>query len=556
LGVPENKMETKTETINAIENSLKKLGIENPKVSLTYPTHIEMGDYTTNVAMMYAKELGRNPLELALEIKEDIVASDIRHIKRIDVIKPGFINFFMDEKYFNTEISKPMVAEVYKGQKFFIEHTQPNPFKEFHIGHLMNNAIGESITRIVSANGAEVKTATYHGDKGLHVAKAVWAMQHGSSLTEAYAKGYKVFEESEDIKKEIIDINKKIYDGSDLTINKIYEAGREESLKYFQSIYKRLDSKFDLGMFFESTSGEIGTELVKRNIGKVFEVGENGAIIFKGENFGLHTRVFLNSEGLPTYEAKEVGLAEMKKDLFDYDISITITANEQDAFFKVVEVAIGQVFPELNGKLKHLSHGMLRLPSGKMSSRTGDVITAISLIDQVKEKVIEKISDRDFSDAEKNEIAEVVAVGAIKYSILRQAIGGDIVFDFDKSLSFEGDSGPYLQYSVVRANSILNKVVDKLSNTTDIPENWQTTNLERLLERFPSVVEKAGLEYAPHYLVTYLTELAGEFNSFYANGKIISDESDSKYKISLVQRFSSTMSQGLYLIGIKVPNRM
>lgn len=565
LEAQENKMNTKSEVIDAIQNYLKEAGVENPSVVLDNPTHFKMGDYTSNVAMAYAKELQRKPLDLALEIKEFVVAQDIRHIKRIDVIAPGFINFFFDEKYFLEQIKNELTGrntKIFDGKKFIIEHTQPNPFKTFHIGHLMNNAIGESVKRIVIENGGDVKSCTYHGDVGLHVAKALAYAQKFAIEWEkefvfgtAYAEGSKKYEEDEDFKKLVLEINKKIYDRSDYEVNTLYSAGRKLALEYFEDLYKRLGSEFH-DHFYESESGEIGKKIVTENIDKVFEEGENGAIIFKGENFGLHTRVFLNSEGLPTYEAKEVGLAEIKKEKYDYDTSVTITANEQDAFFKVVECAIGQVFPELNRKLHHLSHGILKLPTGKMSSRTGNIISAESLIDQVKEKVLEKIGDREFSDTEKDEVAEIVAIGAIKYSILRQAIGGDIIFDFDKSLSFEGDSGPYLQYSVVRAKSVLEKVSGAEASLSDIPENWETTNLERLLERFSGVVEKAGREYAPHYLVTYLTELAGEFNSFYADGKIISEEEDSKYKIALTQTFAYVMSKGLDLLGIKVPSKM
>ena len=257
-------MNTKTEIINLLQKILEKLGIENPVTTLTYPTHVEMGDYTTNVAMMYAKELARKPLDLALEIKEDLVSKQLRHILRIDVIAPGFINFFFDEHYFNKAMGSVLSTEkrvLYKGEKFFIEHTQPNPFKEFHMGHLMNNTIGESLVRIIKANGAEVKTATYHGDKGLHVAKSVWAMQEGFSLKEAYREGYKSYEENEDVQKKIIEINKKIYDGSDSKINKIYEDGRKLSFEYFSSIYERLGSEFDYH-FYETESGEIGKKIV------------------------------------------------------------------------------------------------------------------------------------------------------------------------------------------------------------------------------------------------------------------------------------------------------
>jgi len=423
---------------------------------------------------------------------------------------------------------------------------------------LMNNAIGESIVRIVKANKAEVKTASYHGDKGLHIAKAVWAMQKGIEYEKAYAYGNKAYEEDENAKQEITALNKTIYEGKVAKIWKISDEGFNKFKNYFQEICKKLDTTFDY-QFWETASGEKGREIIKENLGKVFEESE-GAVIFRGENFEpkTHTRVFLNKEDLPTYEAKEVGLAKIKKELFAYDQSITITGNEQDSFFDVVEVAIGEVFPELKGKLKHLSHGMLRLPSGKMSSRTGDVITAESLIDQVKEKVFEKIADREFSESEKENIAEMVAIGAIKYSILRQAIGGDIIFDFDKSISFEGDSGPYLQYTAVRAESVLHKSeIRNPKSETERPESFEITELEKYLYRFPEITKRAGAEYAPHYIVTYLTELASIFNSFYAKEKII-DENDSAspYKITLTQAIAHVLANGLNLLGIKVPEKM
>jgi arginyl-tRNA synthetase len=216
------------------------------------------------------------------------------------------------------------------------------------------------------------------------------------------------------------------------------------------------------------------------------------------------------------------------------------------------------IFPDIAQKTFHLPHGMLRLREGKMSSRTGNIITTETLIDQVKEKVLEKIQGREFSEEEKENIAEMVAIGAIKYSILRQAIGGDIVFDFEKSISFEGDSGPYLQYTAVRAKSVLEKAPSsKLQALSSVPENWDSTEVERMLYRFPEIVERAGQEYAPHHLVTYLTELASAFNSFYGNNKIISEEDPtSSYKVALTESVYHVLKNGLHLLGIKVPERM
>ncbi len=582
-----------------IERILIDLGAKDLKVVVSVSAYFNKGDYSTNVAMAHSKELGKNPMDLAEEIKKELesvdkmISKELSNISKIEVVKPGYINFFFTPEYFAKNLtwtSAVQVGEngVFEGKKFIVEHTQPNPFKEFHIGHLMNNTIGESVARIVRKNGAEVQTATYHGDVGLHIAKAVWAIKNGVDFKDAYATGHKAYENDDDLnnfaKKEIIEINKKIYEESDTEVSKIYEEGRAKSLEFFEEMYKRLDSEFNFH-FYESQAGEIGGELVRENIGTVFEKGDpvrnnesggesvssgtgNAPIIFKGENFEpkTHTRVFLNSEGLPTYEAKELGLAQIKRDWFKYDSSITITANEQDSFFKVVEVAIGEVFPELKGKLHHLSHGLLKLPTGKMSSRYGNIISAESLIDQVKQKVLAKSSkdsiarssEAGFREKVDDITIEIIAIGAIKYTILRQAIGGDIIFDFDKSISFEGDSGPYLQYSVVRANSVLQKAdMSKRLFDMKVPEGWETTNIERLLERFGSVVKKAGREYAPHHIVTYLTDLASEFNSFYASHKII-DEGDntSPYRVVITKAFAEIMTEGLRLLGIKIPERM
>jgi arginyl-tRNA synthetase len=563
----------KEEIIKHIENILKEEGVENPIVNLVPSVYLDKGDYSTNVAMVYAKVIDNTPMYLAERIKSHL---ESRNVFGVTVANPGFINFFFDKKYFGENVREIIEngSEFGKnknlsGQKTIIEYTDPNPFKEFHIGHLMPNIIGESISRIIEANGSEVKRANYQGDVGLHVAKAVWAViNHNIPLLEAYAYGHKAFSESDVIKNEIIEINKKIYDRSDKRINTIYDEGRKESLDYFENIYKKLGTKFDY-YFFESEVADFGKKIVEQNIGNIFEKSE-GAVVYKGENFDkkLHTRVFINKENLPTYEAKELGLSKIKYEKYPYDKSVIVTGNEIREYFNVLLSAMFQVFPELAEKTKHLPHGMLRLPEGKMSSRTGNIISSESLINRVTEKVLEKIKNpslpqysektvRGFSESEMEETSEIIAIGAIKYSILHQAIGGDIVFDFDKSISFEGDSGPYLQYSAVRAHSLLKKAEGVVSVSKNIPENWETTNLERLLERFPDVVARAGSEYAPHYIATYLVELAGEFNSFYAHHKII-DEGDlaSPYRLALTQAFYQVMLTGLNLLGIKVPEKM
>ncbi len=555
----------------AVKAALKELKTAETKVILEHPEEFSNGDYSTNIAMVLAKEKKQNPRELAERIAGEIRKNTPKEVERVEVAGPGFINFYLSGKFFTDETKDIVKAgekfgktKMLSGQKFLIEHTQPNPFKEFHIGHLMNNAIGESISRIIKENGAEVKDVSYHGDVGLHVAKAIWAIKKQNIVLEKismeilgkmYSAGNTAYETDENAKKEIEEINKKIYEKSDEKINEIYESGKKISLDYFESLYKKLGSHFD-NHFYESETGEAGKKIVEENIGKVFEKSE-GAVIFKGEKYGLHTRVFINKDGLPTYEAKELGLAELKRKFFKYDTSITVTANEQDSFFDVVEAAIGEIFPDLKGKLKHISHGVLKLPSGKMSSRTGSIISAESLIEQVKEKVMEKIAGRGFTQEEKDEVAGQVAIGAIRYSILHQSNGKDIIFDFDKSLSFEGDSGPYLQYSYARAKSILRKAEEE-----GVKEKFEKTDegeseLEKTLYRFPEVVERAGSEYSPHYIATYLIELSSSFNGFYAKNKIVDkNDQNSPYRIALTDAFSIILKNGLNLLGIQAPEKM
>ena len=526
-------------------------GISGDKFSVEVSSNKNFGDYSTNVAMV----LKKNPNEIAEKIKSDL-------FKKIEV-KNGFINFFVADKFFidnlkNVDKNYGKGKEL-QGKKVILDYTDPNILKDFHIGHLMSNAIGESLSRIFEFQGAKVKRVCYQGDVGMHIAKAIWGKMKNKNYKwgEAYAYGNNAYDISEDAKKEITDLNKKIYEKSDKNINKLYDEGKKESLKNFDGIYKKLGTKFDY-FIFESQTGDIGKKIVEKGLNDgIFEKGENGAIIFKGEKYGLHTRVFISSEGLPTYEAKDLGLAEIKYKKYAYDQSFIVTGNDINEYFKVMLCAMSVTNPKLSEKTKHIGHGMLRLPEGKMSSRTGKVITGESLIEKVEELVREKIKDRELSKKEKAEIIEVVAIGAVKYSILRQSIGSDVIYDFDKSISFEGDSGPYLQYSYTRASSVLAKAkLEKIKPSFKKTPN-EITQLEKIISYFPEIVLQAQKSYEPHYLVLYLTELSREFNNYYSQNKIV-DKADefSPYKIALTEAFTIVMENGLYMLGIKTLEKM
>lgn len=610
---------------NLILVVLKKIGIEAEKAELEHPAEMSHGDWSTNVAMVYAKDLKANPKELALKIIEGLNKKKTPEIERIEVAGPGFINFFLSREFFTDRVKEILDKksnfgriELWQDKKVMIEYTQPNPFKEFHIGHLMSNSIGETISRLIEFSGAEVRRANYQGDVGIHVAKAIAGMFHepytqedfvrgrahrreipsnSESLAKkveflgsSYAAGAAAYERHEDARAAIEALNKIIYEQSDPEINKLYKLGRSWSLEYFEGIYKKLGTSFDF-YFFESESGKVGADVVRKfqagglpagaraEAGSVFEESE-GAIVFRGEKYdpSLHTRVFINSAGFPTYEAKELGLAKVKAEKYSYDESIVVTANEVNEYFNVVLKAMELVYPDLAKKTRHVSHGMMLGPDGKkMSSRTGEVLPAEDLIAEVEKRALSKIeeSEKEFSPEEKREIAEAIAIGAIKYSILKQSPGKDIIFDIERSLSFEGDSGPYLQYTYTRASSVLEKAEEadiKILGYQDIENIVSEANkyrerseqismnvgaIERLLYRFPEIVERALLEYEPQHITTYLIDLAQAFNSFYGAERIVDPEDKtSPYKVALTKAISIILKNGLWLLGIKTPTKM
>lgn len=512
----------------SVHEALASLGAPEVAFVVERPGDMAHGDYSTNAALAASKPLERSPRQVAEALCEKL--GGIEGVSDIAIAGPGFINFTLSREAVAPQESR--IAGLHAGKTYMVEYTDPNPFKEFHIGHLMSNAIGESIARLLEASGARVIRANYQGDVGPHVAKAIWGklQKPESPWGEAYAYGAQHYEAH---KQEIDEINKKVYARSDAAINALYDEGRKESLERFEGIYTALGTKFD-HYFFESVTGPKGLALVQSHA-DVFPESD-GAKVFHG----AHTRVFVNSLGLPTYEAKDLGLAELKKETAEFDQSITITANEQSEYFKVVLEALAKVHPEWQGQFRHVSHGMMRFASGKMSSRTGNVITGESLLEDLA------AAARGRKD---------VAVGAVKYVVLKSGSGKDIVFDPEKSLSLEGDSGPYLMYALVRARSLLRAAQEAgvEAGTEDAPA--EATVLERLLIHYGEVVERAASELEPHYVTTYLTELASAFNSWYASGKVIGGERP-RHGVLLTQAVEKVLAHGLNLLAIPTPEEM
>jgi arginyl-tRNA synthetase len=558
-----------------IKEVLKDLGIEDASFNIEHPEDLKNGDYSTNVALVCSKNLSKNPRETSELIKGGIEKNLPKDIEKIEIAGPGFINFFLSRDFFVEKINQILEEgdnwgrnKILDGKKVMIEYTDPNPFKPFHIGHLMANAVGESISRIIEYSGAETIRANYQGDIGLHVAKAIYGLKNfglpeefksvsekAIYIGQCYSKASNLYDENPLVKNEIDALNKKVYEHDD-EIKDIYDWGREITLEAFEVIYKLLDTSFDY-YFFESEVIEKGLKIVKDNMGHIFEESE-GAIVFQGQKYDpkLHTRVFVNSQGIPTYETKEIGLTLTKFEKENLDLSIVTTAIEQAEYMKVVQKAISLIYPEMEKKMKHITHGMMKLVSGKMSSRKGNIITGESLINDSISTVLEKIKDREFSEEDKKDISEKVGISALRYSILKSSLGSDIIYDFEKSISFDGDSGPYLQYTAVRANSILEKSSNfNLEGRGNIPSG--VSILEKKIYQFPEVVEKSYLNLEPHHIVKYLTELASCFNIFYGQTKILDEGNNCmEYNLKLIKSFYQTMKNGLWLLGIKIPKKM
>ena len=535
----------------------------------------DLGDYSTNVAFVLAKKESKDPMkageELASKLSKDKDLAGI--FEKIEAVKPGFVNFYLSDGFLRENIKKIFSDKNYgfnetmKGKTIMVEYTDPNPFKLFHIGHLMSNTIGEAIARLYEASGAKVLRANYQGDVGLHVAKAIWGMKsmltkdnkrptESSTMEEkmeflgnAYVYGAHAYENPE-FKEKIEEINDRIYKKDNLQISELYEKGKKWSLEYFETIYKKLGTKFDR-YFFESEAASDGLRIVNEHPDVFTE--SDGAKVFRGEDHGLHTRVFVSSKGLPTYEAKELGVNKKKFEKDNPDISIIVTGNEINDYFKVLVKVMELTMPEVAARTRHISHGMLRLPGGKMSSRTGDVITADSLIEQTKSKLPE---------SENEDAKEKVAIGAIKYSILKQSPGHDIIFDFEKSLWVKGDSGPYLQYTYARLNSIIEKfgqqLIEKISvNSEHLTDPTEMKLIKRLLI-FPDTVLESEEKILPQHLALYLYELSNDTNRFYESVRVLDDKDDNRRnaRLMLVETVAAVLKRGLGLLGIETLERI
>ena len=543
----------------AVSEALQSMGAGEVSFVVERPSDMSHGDYTTNAALAAAKVLNKKPHEVADELARfliDALGKDVA--SHVAVAGPGFVNITLAREAVTLATAEADAKGVEwgkgtgeDGKRIIVEYSNPNAFKEMHVGHLVGSVVGEAVARLIENSGATLARDTFGGDIGPNVAKALWGLRKNNisepataqEIGAAYTEGANTYETNPLAKEEIDALNQAIYAGTDRELMELWRRGRDVSTEEFRRIWRILGTHFDFE-FFDSDTIETGMRVVRDGLAKgIFEVSD-GAIIYNGEKKGVHTMVFITSHDTPTYEAKDIGLAFLKEERWPSDRSIIITGSEQTGRFKTVLAALADIAPLLAVKTEHVATGFLKLVSGKMSSREGNVITASDFIKEVIEKASEKNADPL--------IAEQVAVGAIKYMILRQAPGSDIIFDEEKSLSLLGDSGPYLQYALVRARKILT-YAEGAENGTLEPE--APYDIERLILHFPEIVARATSELAPNLLITYLAELAGAWNAFYATEQVLGSPEEA-YKQRVTHAFANTMTNGLTLLGIPTPEKM
>jgi len=552
----------------SITGVVKELFDREIEVVLTRPEP-QFGDYATNVAMQLAKPLGKNPREIAEQIAEKL--REHAGFSDVSVAGPGFINIRLSDTALLAETAREP-AKFYDGVRYVMEYSCPNAFKELHTGHLYQTFEGDILARLMENAGAEVHRTSFGGDVGLHVAKCLWGMvaelegifpdkletvagnsafERARWISKSYVRGATAYEESDEAKAEIDELNKTIYGfhdnkNDDTPLAQIYWTTRQWSFDYFDAFYALLGVE-SLRYYPESETAPVGMKVVTEQLAKGNLKESEGAVVFVGdESKHLHTRVFVTSKGLPTYETKDIGVIWQEQADYNFDRRILITGNDQKEYMRVVFAAADTFQPGIESRMEHLTNGTVRFGDGKkMSSRLGNVTRAVDVLESVHEKVRELVKDEN--------LVTPVALGAIKYVFAKYRFGGDIAFDVDETVTLNGNSGPYLQYAHARACSIREKTSQHAKQPESLDENERA--LVRRLSEYAEVVEEATKQLMPHLICTYLYELAQEFNRFYEKSRIVGDEREAE-RLYLVERYITTLAGGLGLLGISAPEKL
>ncbi len=553
------------------------------------------GDYTL-VLFSFVKQLKKSPEQLGNEIGEALIKANPLLFTGYNVIK-GFLNLTVADSYWisflQSNYNQPRFgSKPANGQKVMVEYSSPNTNKPLHLGHLRNNFLGWSVAQILKENGYEIIKSCIVNDRGIHICKSMIAWQKFANGATPQSTGVKgdhfvgeYYVKFNDAYK--AEVDQLISEGMDkATAEKEaplmketqqmlqdWEAGKPEVIelwkmmnswvyKGFDVTYKRIGSDFQK-MYYESDTYLLGKQFVEEGLQKaVFNKKEDGSVWIDLTADGLDEKLVLRKDGTSVYITQDIGLAQQKYDEFKYDQSIYVIADEQNYHMKVLKLILQKLGKPYAEGVYHLSYGMVELPTGRMKSREGTVVDADDMVDEMvnvaKQKTEELGKVKDFTDAELKELYDTIALGALKFFLLRVDPKKKMIFNPEESIDFHGFTGPFVQYTHARIKSVLRKA-------QGISGQVQANSLLKLekdliimLEQYPTILEQAVAEHNPSVIAIYVFNLAKAFNTFYTEHSVMNAESDEKkqLRLQLSEMTANVIASGMSLLGIRVPERM
>lgn len=558
------------------------------------------GDYTI-VLFSFVKQLKKTPEVLGKEIGEYLIANNATLFSSYNVIK-GFLNLTIADAYWtgfleSNYTNKQLGYLPNNGQRVIVEYSSPNTNKPLHLGHLRNNFLGWSVAQLLKVSGYDVVKTAIMNDRGIHICKSMlswlwygngetpgstgikgdhfvgdYYVRFGEELKIEIEKGVAEGLSREDAEKKapIMQAAQKMlldWENGDREVRALWQKMNNWVYEGFNETYKKIGSDFDRN-YFESETYLLGKEFVEDGLKKgVFYKKEDGSVWIDLTAEGLDEKLVLRKDGTSVYITQDLGLADKKYEQYHYDQSIYVIADEQNYHMKVLKLILEKLGKPYAKGIYHLSYGLVELPSGRMKTREGTVVDADDLIEELKKVAREKTEElgkvKDFNPGELSELYETIALGALKFFLLRVDPKKRMVFNPEESIDFHGFTGPFIQYIHARIKSVLRKANE--TGSVAGPGTAITTSLLPLekklivqLEQYPSLIDQAVMDHDPSALAIYTYEVARSFSSFYTEHSVLSAESDEKKQLRLMisELTSNVIASAMNILGIKVPERM
>ncbi len=556
----------------SIQDALKSaFDFEASQLAITNPDP-RFGDFAL-ACHSFAKELKQSPQDIAQKLADSIKSNLITKTEAV----AGYLNITIDA----TKLSKEVLSEVVKKdkkygntkaekQKILLEYLSPNTNKPLHLGHCRNSFLGIAMAGLLESVGANVKKVDIVNDRGIHIMKSLVAYQKlgkGETPDSAGVKGdhfvgkfYIQFDE-DTMMDEAQEALRKLEAG-DKEITKLWKQMNAWVLDGFKETYKKLGAEFDKE-YFESDTYKLGSKIVDEGSKKgVFYKEEDGSVWVDLEGVGLDKKIVRRSDGTSVYVTQDLGLAVERQKKFKADEFVYVVGHEQEYHFKVLFNIMKKLGYDWADNLHHLSYGLVFLPEGKMKSREGKVVDADNIIEEVKELAKGEIKKRkeDITDSELEERAELIGMGALKFFLLRVTPTQSIHFNPKEAISFEGSTGPYVQYSHARISSILAEETALAPKEIDFSLLDKPEEKEVIikLQNYPDVIREAAQNYNPSSVCNYLLELSHNFNTFYHAHSVLKAETEElkHSRLLLIKSVQIVLRNGLELLGIKAPEKM